>query len=621
VKLKPQEEKSDKCFTDFDGRFRARLSGVIPRIVSQDSKFAGISAKYDCRIKVEYQKDLMGLLEEGMLLAVKNFKPVEKGSRFTLLEISRVWPEHFGLRGLSDRGYYPMQFEIIQQSEADWSTNDKATMMVQISAIPVNYDLFLDEEMKCNFRKGFSYPIIASEAYILNSEMINLMYNQKIVQKLSVDTLVTFAEARKDPRLGLVKMFESSKAKIPIYVDFENLVRYHFGVFAFTGGGKSNLMSNILRRILYHTEDTKIVIFDISCEYPLLLMDAFADSNISSQIILENRVDTVQQFYDSIVKPKEYEGDDRVVEGLKKIFDFKNRIGHFTKPKLVIPNYAKILEELKSMLKDSSEKPHYVNALDEIKQNILGYMEEKRLAESQLIDEPFVKFIHEKASDAVEKFKVSDKSGVYAWATTRIELLDILRKSREEEQKEIKGLTTRRIQELIEGEERLVCISISDPPTIKSIVMTLTRNMLAGRKREFKVKPYVLFVFDEAQEFIPDSGSTGIHKACSEHVETLLRQGRKYGLGGCVATQRIAYLNTNALQQLHTYFVGTLPRPYDRQVVSSTFMIDQGILEKTLEFAPGEWLLSSYIATGIENVPIFIKADNAEDEINSYLAR
>ena len=94
---------------------------------------------------------------------------------------------------------------------------------------------------------------------------------------------------------------------------------------------------------------------------------------------------------------------------------------------------------------------------------------------------------------------------------------------------------------------------------------------------------------------------------------------RKYGLGGCVATQRIAYLNTNALQQLHTYFVGTLPRPYDRSVVSNTFMIDQGILEKTLEFAPGDWLLSSYIATGMENVPIFIHADNAEKELEKFL--
>jgi uncharacterized protein len=95
----------------------------------------------------------------------------------------------------------------------------------------------------------------------------------------------------------------------------------------------------------------------------------------------------------------------------------------------------------------------------------------------------------------------------------------------------------------------------------------------------------------------------------------LLRQGRKYGLGGCIATQRIAYLNSNALQQLHTYFVGILPRPYDRNLVSNTFTIDQGILEKSLEFAPGERLLSRYIATGIDNVPIFIKADNAEKEI------
>jgi len=446
------------------------------------------------------------------------------------------------------------------------------------------------------------------------------MYNQNIIDKMNIDTTKTTSDARADPRLGVIKMFEAAKTRIPIYVDFENLVRYHFGVFAFTGGGKSNMMSNILRRVLYHTEDTKVVIFDISSEYPFLLMDVFSDPNIFSKIILENRVDNVQQFYDSIVKPKEYEGDKRVIEGFKEIFGFKDRIGYFAKPKLVIPNYAGFLGELKNLWSGSADKPHYVNAIDEIKGVITKYMEDRRLVESQPIDEEFVKFIHTKASQTVEKFKVSDRSGLYAWATTRIELLDVFRKSREANEKEIKGLTTCRIQGLIQGRERLICVSISDPGTIKSIVIALTRNMLASRKREFKVKPYVLFVFDEAQEFIP-AGASGIDGQCSERVETLLRQGRKYGLGGCVATQRIAYLNTNALQQLHTYFVGTLPRPYDRSVVSNTFMIDQGILEKTLEFAPGEWLLSSYIATGMENVPIFIKADNAESELEKFLTK
>ena len=84
-----------------------------------------------------------------------------------------------------------------------------------------------------------------------------------------------------------------------------------------------------------------------------------------------------------------------------------------------------------------------------------------------------------------------------------------------------------------------------------------------------------MFVFDEAQEFVRDlTNARGIKKDCSEKVETLLRQRRKCGLGGCIAIQRIAYLNTNTLQQLHTYFVGTLPRPHDRNMVSNTFTID-----------------------------------------------
>jgi hypothetical protein len=67
-------------------------------------------------------------------------------------------------------------------------------------------------------------------------------------------------------------------------------------------------------------------------------------------------------------------------------------------------------------------------------------------------------------------------------------------------------------------------------------------------------------VFDEAQEFVRDLiNARGINKDCSEKVETLLRQRRKCGLGGCIATQRIAYINTNTLQKLHIYLVGHCP--------------------------------------------------------------
>jgi hypothetical protein len=621
--LKPQEEKAFNvsCFTDFDDKFNARLAAVIPRffVGGEETKVAGTSARYQCRVKVEYQKDLMGLLEEGILLAVKNFKQVEPDSeRYTLMEVSRVWPEHFGLRGLSDHSYYPMQFEIIEQSEDDWQTDDKSTMMIQIDAIPINYDLILSEECEFKFEKGFSYPVVGSPCYILNSEMINRMYNQKIAEKLGVHTAKTVEDAKADPRLGLIKMFEAGKTAIPIYVDFEKLVRYHFGVFAFTGGGKSNLMSNILRRLLLHTENMKIVIFDISCEYIFLLLDVLADPNISSKVILEHRIDSVQQFFNSVVKPREYETDERTKTGLKCVMD-QGKLAYYRKPKQRVPTYSQFMEDLTAQRKDSVDKPHYMDAIDKIYDAVLEYVEEHGLSENEEVNEDFVNYIDSIALGTMEEFKVHEKSGLYAWATTRSTLIDRIKKRGKKEEKDTDGLTVEQIRELLEDKTtRLVCISISDPFSIKELAINLTFEVLVRRKRKFQVEPYILIVFDEAQEFIPSNGG-GINARCSAHVETLLRQGRKYGLGVCIATQRIAYLNTNALQQLHTYFVGTLPRPYDRQLVSETFMIDKGILEKTLEFAPGEWLLSSYIATGMENVPIFIKADNAENEIEKYL--
>ena len=626
--MKTQEKKTvdTRCFTDFNGKFRARLAAVIPRFFGggADSKISGTSARYQCRIKIEYQKDLMGLLEEGMLLAVRNFKQTsETTNRYTLMEISRVWPEHFGLRGLSDHGYYPMQFEIIEQSEGDWQTDDTSTMMIQIDAIPINYDLLMSHGGGFKFVKGFSYPVVGSRGYLLNSSMINYMYNKRITDQFGVDTKCTTQDARVDPRLGLVKMFEANNKVIPIYVDFEKLIRYHFGVFAFTGGGKSNLTSNILRRILLHTdrENTKIVLFDISCEYPFLLLDVLADSSFPSRIVLEHRVNSVEQLFNSIVKPREYEEDERIKTELERIMEQK-KVAYYAKPKQRVPKYVQFLEELSTQRKDNVGKPHYMNAIDRIHDAVLEYLEENGLSEGEAVNEAFVDHIDAVAREAVEQFRVHDKSGLYAWATTRTTILDSIKRRSTKENGDGGGLTVEKIREIIDDKTtRLLCLSISDPYSMKELAITLTQELLSRRKRKFKVKPYILMVFDEAQEFIPATGdSGGINKKCSRQVETLLRQGRKYGLGVCVSTQRIANLNTNALQQLHTYFVGTLPRPYDRLLISDTFMIDKGILEKTLEFAPGEWLLSSYIATGIENVPIFIKADNTEKEIERLLA-
>jgi uncharacterized protein len=193
-----------------------------------------------------------------MILAVKNFKTKLDGnnnaSLYTLLVASRIWPEHYGLRAISEHTYYPMQFEVIEQSVSDWGTNDKATMMVQISSIPVNYDLVVNNTEDKNqtdknnngnyykYLKGFSYPLTGDEAYLLSANTVREMYNQKVLDKMHWNFKETSSIARKDPRIGTIKMFENSGEQIPIYVNFDSMLRYHFGIFSFTGGGKSNLL-------------------------------------------------------------------------------------------------------------------------------------------------------------------------------------------------------------------------------------------------------------------------------------------------------------------------------------------------------------------------------------------
>ncbi|GAH04738.1 unnamed protein product, partial [marine sediment metagenome] len=274
----------------------------------------------------------------GMILAIENFKSTpEEGKRYTLTEIARIFPEHFGLRGLSDYSYYPMQFEIIQQSVSDWRSNDKSSMMIQIQSIPINYDFVLTDE-GVKYEKGFTYPIVGEIVHILNKDTINQMYNQRVLDKIGVNikNIPDVSDARRNSRLGTIKMFEASKTMVPIFIDYENLVRYHFGIFAFTGGGKSNLVSNILRRLVYHGQDTKIVIFDVSCEYPFLLMDVFADANVPSKIVLEAPIWNEDQLYESVVKPRDFEKDERAKLGFKRIIDL-DRIAFYRKPRFIIP--------------------------------------------------------------------------------------------------------------------------------------------------------------------------------------------------------------------------------------------------------------------------------------------
>ena len=170
--------------------------------------------------------------------------------------------------------------------------------------------------------------------------------------------------------------------------------------------------------------------------------------------------------------------------------------------------------------------------------------------------------------------------------------------------------------DLSDASPKLFVINLPDAEVARYFCSEIINRIFRRRKSNFTLIPRIVFVFDEAQEFIPAEKKKGgwnrYFKSCCRKV---LRHGRKYNLNGWISTQRIAHLNTNALQQLHSYFVSTMPRPYDRQLISDTFAIDDAFMDRTLTFQNGDWLMTSFKATNTQNVPVFFHAINNEDYI------
>jgi hypothetical protein len=55
--------------------------------------------------------------------------------------------------------------------------------------------------------------------------------------------------------------------ELPLKVNMQNLVRYHSACLGFTGSGKSNFTSHLIREAMKAHPDLRVVIFDIVGEY------------------------------------------------------------------------------------------------------------------------------------------------------------------------------------------------------------------------------------------------------------------------------------------------------------------------------------------------------------------
>lgn len=148
--------------------------------------------------------------------------------------------------------------------------------------------------------------------------------------------------------------------------------------------------------------------------------------------------------------------------------------------------------------------------------------------------------------------------------------------------------------------------------------MTLGYELYDFRRTTGIISPIISFVYDEADQFIPQDAK-GSQNNSKRIIEDLTRRGRKFGIGIGIATQRAVYLDTNIMGQLHTYVISKLPRESDRDRVGEAFSLADDEFVQTFKFTKGDWLIVSHDAMGLDAIPVPIHSFNSEERIKNFL--
>jgi uncharacterized protein len=99
------------------------------------------------------------------------------------------------------------------------------------------------------------------------------------------------------------------------------------------------------------------------------------------------------------------------------------------------------------------------------------------------------------------------------------------------------------------------------------VANTIGRYLLsAARNGDFKVKPLVVMV-DEAHNFLGQHLGSDDYQAKLDAFEIIAKEGRKYGLTLCLASQRPRDITEGVLSQMGTLIVHRLTNERDREIV------------------------------------------------------
>jgi uncharacterized protein len=605
-----QSGRPASIFDDLDGGFRGKLREIVSttRQTADGSSTVTFSTAV---IECDYNPGVVKKLATGQLIAIPNVQTLGTDDIFSIYEIADVFPMHYSQPNLDRSQPAAIRREFMELIENEWKKGSKSTW-IEIVAAPIGYVIKTFADGSISFERKPYAPLAGSSVRLLSRDSVEKLICYKVPEGQRA------ADYRFGNLLGVID------DKIPLTVNIANLIHFHVGVFAFSGSGKSNLTALVIRKALRVTPDLKIVILDVSSEYGIHILDvlnSYPSKVFFTDPFAGSERQTAEYFKRHVCPEALAELVPEFEKKISKLFDDKKIV--FAELPLEgseeverFSTYGGLIEVLTNTLNDKygavQQKIYVPRVISRIKEFMAdeGFTADTRFsAKTEKLVSQVQKLLEDLPSTSSLKKTFDGLSKVVAESSPEDELSKSPWEMLPDE-----ILSTER------DSPRVFVINLPEAEDARAQTADVINRVFRKRKKSFSLTPKVLFIIDEAQEFIPQDARKGDNAyESSRAVERLLRHGRKYNLFCWVSTQRIAHLNTSALQQLHSYFISTMPRPYDRQLVADTFAIGDAFVDRTLAFQNGDWLITSFKATATQNIPVFFHAENNEEILRDYL--
>jgi DNA helicase HerA-like ATPase len=414
-----------------------------------------------------------------------------------------------------------------------------------------------------DFEKGIgTYPTINDEVHLVIEKDLFDIYGKRNEGSIEIGK-------------------HSSSENLPVYVDLHKLVLRHCAILGSTGSGKSNATISILKAILKDFDGSRVLLVDPHGEYATAFPEAkvFKINNDANPLFIPFWLMNFDELAFFLVGAKPSD-DQRTEHRLLRemVVNFKKE-NHTLRSGVVDVDFITADSPIPFDLK---KLWHEVNWWLSASFSSLNKDDQKKETAKEIDKGDSEKLIAAKFEPYAPNNTAPYKSKYTELYTYEKRILSRLKDSRfnflfnpgtytgKNENKDLHDL----LNEWIASDNKLAVLDLSGIPyevldiTVGLITRFVYDSMFWGRNETYtgKQRP-LLLAYEEAHTYLNRVDNNSYSKSA---VEQVFKEGRKFGLGALIISQRPSEISETILAQVGTYIALRLTNSSDQSIVKSS---------------------------------------------------